>query len=138
MKAINTYLVFDGKCREAVEFYKKCMGAELSLMPWSEAPSELGITAADAKDRVMHATLTKGFTILMAADTLPGHAYQPGNNFSVCIECESSAEEESLFAALGEGGTVRMPLQDMFWGSRFGTLTDRFGINWMFSFALPK
>jgi PhnB protein len=135
MKEVVTYLNFDGNCREAMEFYQKCLGAELMLMPFSEMP---GGVPPGSEHRVMHARLTKGITLLMASDTLPGRPSQPGNNFAVSIQAESLHEIESLFAALSEKGTVTMPLQDMFWGARFGMLKDQFGIHWMFNFELPK
>jgi PhnB protein len=121
-----------------MEFYKQCFGAELFLLPHSEAPVDLPKEAKDAKDRIMHSTLTKGSSLLMAADTIPGTPLQQSNNFSVVIQWDSLEETERLFTALGEGGKVTMPLQDTFWGARFGTLTDQFGISWMFNFAHPK
>ena len=131
MKEFISYLNFDGNCREAMEFYKGCFGAELYLLPFSEAPGDLP-GSKEAKDRVMHATLSKGSsTLLMAADTMPGMPFQTGNNFSVMIRCESVQEIERLFAALGEKGKVTMALQETFWAARFGTLTDQFGIAWI-------
>ena len=135
MKQILTYLMFDGNCREAMTFYEKCLGAELFLMPFSEVRGDF---PKEARDRIMHARLKQGDAILMAADTLPGKPTQRGNNFSVSVGCESLQEIERLFTALGEKGSVTMPLHDTFWGARFGMLTDRFGISWMFSFELPK
>ena len=137
MKEIVTFLTFDGNCREAMEFYKRCFEAELHLLPFSEAPCDLPAEARQS-DRIIHATLTKGFTILMASDAVPGAPFQPGDNFAVTVQCESLAEIERLFAALSEGGRVTMALQDTFWDARFGTLTDRFGVPWMFNFAHPK
>lgn len=127
MKEIITYLTFDRNCREAVSFYEKCLGAELHIMPFSET-----------NNRVMHARLAKGNTLLMASDTMAGTPLTQGNNFSISIGCESLAELETLFAALSEGGKVTMPLQDTFWNARFGMLTDQFGINWMFNFDKPQ
>ena len=136
MKEIITYLNFDGTCREAMTFYGKCLGAELYVLPFSEAPCD---SPKEAKDRLVHASLTKGLTpVLMASDTVPGTPFQQGNNFSVMIECESLQEIEGLVAAFGEKGKVIMPLQDVFWGARFGMLTDQFGIQWMFNFSHPK
>jgi len=135
MKEITTYLTFDGNCRQAMEFYKRCLGGELNLMPLSEAPGE---SPEDAKDRIMHANLRNGSIALMASDRWGDHPYQQGNNFSICIAPESLAETENLFAALGEKGKVTMALQDTFWGARFGTLVDQFGINWMINFEKPK
>ncbi|MBV8274882.1 MAG: VOC family protein [Verrucomicrobia bacterium] len=88
----------------------------------------------DAPGRIPHAELASGPAVLMASDTLPGMAFQQGNNFSICLDCESQAEMEKVFNALRENGQVTMPLHDAFWGGRFGMLTDQFGISWMFSF----
>jgi PhnB protein len=135
MKEIITYLTFDGNCREAMTFYKECLGAELQLSPFSEMP---GDHPPAAKDRIMHARLSKGSATLMASDTMPGMPLHQGNNFSVSIMCESVVEIDWIFAAMGQGGKVTMPLGDQFWGARFGMLTDRFGIQWMFNFDHPK
>jgi len=136
LKEVVTYLTFDGNCSDAMTFYQHCLGGELYIMPFSEAPGDI---PKDAKNRVMHARLSKdGATVLMASDTMPGGRFQQGNNFSVSIQCESLAEIEKLFAAVSEKGKVGMPLQDAFWGARFGMLTDQFGINWMFNFEKPK
>jgi PhnB protein len=139
MKGIAVYLIFDGNCREAMRFYARCFGAELYMMPYSEAPPTDAFEVSDeAKDRIVHSTLTKGSAVLMAADTLPGMPFQQGNNFSVSITCESLQEIESLFAALGENGKITMPLQDTFWEAHFGMLIDQFDIQWMLSFPKAK
>lgn len=135
MKEIITYLTFDGNCKDAMQFYEKCLGAELQMMPFSDAP---GGASGAAKDRVMHARLTKGSAKLMASDTMPGMPFQQGNNFSISIDCESTEEVDSLFGALAENGKPTMKPQDMFWGAYFGMLTDQFGINWMFNFDKPQ
>jgi len=135
MKEVTTYLTFDGNCRQAMEFYKRCLGGELFLMPLSEAPGE---TPLEAKDRIMHANLKNGSISLMASDRWGDHPYLKGDNFALCIAPESIEETEKLFGALGEKGKVTMALQDTFWGARFGTLVDQFGINWMFNFEKPK
>jgi PhnB protein len=130
MEHINAYLTFDGTCREAMTFYQKCLGADLYVMPFSQVPGDI---PEEAKDRIMHARLAKGPAILMASDTMPGRNIQPGNNFSVAIQCENIPEIENLFSAFAEKGTVTMPLEDMFWGARFGMIKDQFGIQWMFN-----
>jgi PhnB protein len=135
MKEIATYLNFNGNCRDAMKFYERCLGGELHMMPFSEVP---GNYPPEAKDRIMHARLTNGPAVLMASDTMPGMPFTPGNNVSLAIGCESLQEIEKLFAALGENGKVTMPLQDTFWGARFGMLIDQFGIHWMFNFEKPK
>ena len=135
MKGITTYLTFDGNCREAMTFYKRCLGGELLLMPVSDAPGE---TPKEAKDRIMHASLKNGSVSLMASDRWLDHPFQQGDNFAICVAPESLEETEKLFVSLGENGKVTSPLQDTFWGARFGTLMDQFGIHWMFNFENSK
>lgn len=130
MKDFTTYLIFDGNCREAMTFYKKCLDAELDMFSFSQAPDPM---PAEAKDRIMHARLTKGNGAIMASDNMPGMAFTLGNNFSISIDCDSAEEIDKLFNALGENGNLTMPLQKTFWAARFGMLTDQFGINWMFN-----
>lgn len=134
MKQINAYLNFDGQCREAMTFYANSLGGELHMMPFPDNPQGPKST----EDRIMHAALMKGnITLVMASDTVAGQLKQ-GNNFWLNIQCESLDEIERAFVALGEGGIVRMPLHDAFWGARFGLVTDRYGVNWMFNYELPK
>lgn len=128
MKALNTYLNFDGNAREAMEFYKTCLGAELVMMTFADAPIQ---APPGSEERVMHARLTKGPLMLMASDCMPGMPFQQGTNFSLTIECDTPQEVDKLFAALSAGGKVTMPVQETFWASRFGMLTDKFGVNWM-------
>jgi PhnB protein len=135
MIGINVYLNFNGNCREAMTFYAKCLGGELLLMTFADMPGE---TPKELKDKIMHAKVSKGSHVLMASDADPRTPLQPGNNFSICIQCESLEEIERLYSALGEKGTLTSPLQDTFWGARFGLLTDQFGIQWMFNFDTPK
>ncbi|MGA2196922.1 MAG: VOC family protein [Bryobacteraceae bacterium] len=134
MKGVITYLNFDGNCRQAMEFYQRCFGAELFLMRYSEAP---GDWPREAGDRVLHSTLSKGHAFLMGVDVVPGAPFQTGNNFSVLIHCESFQETAGLFTALGENGKVTVPLQETFWAARYGMLTDQFGITWVFNLEKP-
>jgi len=135
MKELVTYLNFNGNCRDAMKFYERCLGGELQMMPFSEVP---GDHPPEAKNRIIHARLTNGSAVLMASDTMPGMPFQQGNNFAISVHCQSQDELERFFTALGDKGKVTMPLQDTFWGARFGMLTDQFGINWMFNFEKPK
>lgn len=137
MKGAITYLNFDGNCRDAMTFYGKCLQADPNITPFSAGPPELPPVVKTAPDRILHAELTSGPVVLMASDTLPGMSFRVGNNFSICIDCETQPEMERLFAALSENGNVTMPLHDAFWGGRFGMLTDQFNISWMFSFRAP-
>ncbi len=134
MKQLNTYLMFDGNCREAMKFYEKCLGGELHLVKFSETP---GDAPKEGGDRIMHARLAKGAAVLMASDTMPGMPLQRGNNFSIAVDCESVEETDKLFNALAEKGKITMPPQETFWAARFGMLMDQFGINWMLNFERP-
>jgi PhnB protein len=139
MKEIVTFLNFDGNCREAMEFYKTCFAAEVFLLRYSEAPGDFPWVTEETKDKIMHSSLTKGsLTILMGADTISSRPFQQGNNFSVTIHCESLQEIDALFTALGDNGEITMPLQETFWATRFGMLTDRFGIRWMLNLGKPQ
>jgi PhnB protein len=134
MKGVTTYIHFDGNCREAMQFYQKCLGAELQLMA---LPDDTGKPSTDPAAKIMHSQLSRnGQPLFMASDGGPGGTHKAGNNFSVSVECESIAEIERLFAAVGENGKVTMPLGDVPWGARFGMLTDRFGVQWMFNCAV--
>ena len=144
MKQINTYLMFDGNCREAMTFYNQCLGAELNMMTYGEMPGQEASGQCnipeEAKGRIMHACVNKGPVMLMASDIMPGMpgVFTHGNNFSVNISCESVQEIEGLFTAFGNGGKITMPLQETFWAARFGMLTDQFGIDWMFNLEHAK
>src|ERR1700759_2901925 len=131
MNGVITYLNFDGNCKAAMEFYNKALGGDLMMMPFGDMPGAAQGGGAATKDRVMHARITaNNVPLLMASDCMPGMPFQQGNNFSVSIGCESMEEIQRLFKALGEGGTITMPLQDQFWGAHFGMLKDQFGIHW--------
>jgi PhnB protein len=135
MKAIMPYLNFDGKTREAMTFYHKILGGDLNIQTFGDvkAPGPPG-----SEDRVIHAGVRSGSAVLMASDTMPGTPFIQGNNIHINIDCDSVAEIERLFAGFSEGGQVTMPLADQFWGARFGMLTDKFGMHWMFNCELPK
>jgi PhnB protein len=130
MKAVQPYLNFDGKTREAMTFYHAALGGELQIQTFADAKIP---TPPGSEDRVVHARITVGSAILMASDSQPGTGVTMGNNVHINLECDSKEEVDRLFKALGEGGTVTMPAQDMFWGAYFGMLTDKFGVHWMFN-----
>jgi PhnB protein len=136
MKSVTAYLNFDGNCRQAMTFYQHCLGTELELTPFPDAQ---GKPLTDPKAGIMHARITRGGKpLLMASDCPPGAPNQPGNNFSVSVDCETPEEIDRIFSALGKSGQVRMPLGTMPWGARFGMLVDQFGIQWMINYDLPK
>jgi PhnB protein len=148
MKAFQPYLNFPGNTREAMTFYQKCIDGELFIQTAGELQlppdkvdamkkGDAPMTRPDA-DFVVHARLTKGAAVIMASDAIAGAPFTKGNNVWVNIDCDTVPEIEKLFAAFSEGGHVVMPLADQFWNARFGMLTDKFGINWMFNCELPK
>lgn len=129
MAQLNPYLTFNGNCREAMEFYKACLGGELSIMTFGDSP--MASQMPDKKDNVMHSMLKKDGMVLMASDMImPGELIQ-GNTVTLCINGGSAEELKTFFTKLSEGGTVGHELKEEFFGT-YGDLTDKFGINWMF------
>jgi PhnB protein len=135
MKSFNPYLNFDGNTRDAMTFYQECLGGELAISTFGDMKAS---GPPGTENRVMHARLAAGPATIMASDTMPGMPFVVGNNFQINIDCESVDEIERVFAAFGAGGKVTMPLQDQFWGARFGMLVDKFGVQWMFNCELAK
>ena len=135
MKTIDPYLIFNGNCRQAMQFYADCLGADLNIQTYAQSP---GAHPDAVKDKIMHAKLTKGQLVIMASDPHDATPVTQGGNYFLSLNCDSLEEIERLFNAVGKNGKVLLPLQDMFWGARFGMLKDQFGVNWMFSFELEK
>jgi PhnB protein len=135
MKEVTPYLNFDGNCREAMEFYSKCLGAELYTMTFAEGKANV---PAGEENRLMHARVKKGAMLLMASDLPHGMKYEPGTNVALSLNCESVEEAERVFAALSKGGKVTMPIQQTFWALRFGGFVDQFGTNWMINHFDPN
>ena len=132
--AIQPYIFFAGRCEEAINFYKKALGAEVEmLMRFKDSP-EPGGCAAGSKDKIMHATLRIGGAVLMASDgRCTGQLTFEG--FSLSLSVATEAEADRAFAALSEGGQVQMPIGKTFWSPRFGMVADRFGVSWMVTVA---
>ena len=130
---VQPYLFFDGRCEEAVEFYRKTLGAELQmLMRFSESPEphQPGMVAPGSENKVMHMSLRIGDSIVMGSDGR--NTGKPNfQGFSLSLSVANDAEAERLFGALSAGGRVEVPLTKTFFSSRFGMLADRFGVGWM-------
>jgi len=130
---IQPYLFFNGRCEEAIEFYREALGAKVDmLMRYKDSPDPPppGMVPPGSENKVMHASLSVGDTTVMASDG--NCAGQPGfQGFSLSISAAGPAEAERLFKALAEGGQVQMPLTKTFWSPCFGMLADRFGVAWM-------
>jgi PhnB protein len=134
---INPYIDFDGKAEEAFNFYKSVFGGEfISFQRMKDTPE--GAKAPDnEKDRMLHVALPVGKNnVLMGCDVFEsmGHRRSPGNTFHISVSTESRNEAEEIFKGLAAGGNISMPLQKTFWGSYFGMLKDKFGVQWMVSF----
>jgi PhnB protein len=133
MAQLNPYLNFDNNCREAMNFYKDCLGGELSLQTVSESPVMAAQMPPQYKDSILHSSLTSGKMVIMASD-MNREKPVDGNTIQLCINCDSEQELDSFFSKLSAGGTIIEPLADMPWGGRYGALTDRFGKHWLFNF----
>ena len=134
---INVYLTFDGRCEEAFGFYQSVLGGQIiCVMPFAGSPMEES-TSPEWRGKVMHASITIDGLCLMGTDCGP-ERYQPPQGFAVSLQIEDPAEAERKFAALADGGTVTLPLDETFWALRFGMLTDRYGIPWMVNCSRPQ
>ena len=127
---LNPYLNFNGQCESAFKFYEKCLGGEITAMLTFESSPMAEQTPPEWHDKIMHARLTVGETVLMASDAPPGR-YEETKGMSIALNTDKPEEAERIFAALSENGTVQMPIQPTFWAARFGMLVDQFGIPWM-------
>ncbi|MFL6579518.1 MAG: VOC family protein [Burkholderiales bacterium] len=130
---IQPYLFFDGRCEEAFDFYRRTLGAEVTmLMRFKEAPepSPPGMLPPGSENKIMHGALRLGDTTVMASDgNCQGKPSFQG--FSLSLSVPDEVEAERLFAALAEGGQVQMPMTKTFFAPRFGMVADRFGVSWM-------
>jgi PhnB protein len=130
--SIQPYLFFGGRCEEALEFYRKTLGAEIVMLSrFKDAPEPQGLPDC-FDDKIMHASFRIGETNLMASDGRC-EGDQQFEGFSLSIVVPDEAEAERVFAALSDGGLVSMPLEKTFWAPKFGMLQDRFGVGWMVS-----
>ena len=130
---VQPYLFFDGRCEEAIEFYKSALGIKVEmLMRFKDSPEPMppGMCPPGSENKVMHAAFHIGNTLVMASDGMAGGKPE-FKGFSLSVDAANEAEADKLFAALGKGGKVTMPLGKTFYSPRFGMLTDRFGVGWM-------
>ncbi|MCU0443618.1 MAG: VOC family protein [Microscillaceae bacterium] len=129
MPTMNVYLNFAGDCEEALNFYKNCLGGDIiSLQRFGDSPVPSDETH---QNQVMHAEFKAGDVYLMASDTMPDMPLQSGNNITLNLNFSDIQAQAEVFAKLSAGGNVIMPLEDTFWGARFGMFVDKYGINWM-------
>ncbi|HKP23554.1 MAG TPA: VOC family protein [Dongiaceae bacterium] len=127
---VQPYVFFDGKCEEALEFYKRAVGAKVNmLMRFGEAPDQSQIKP-ESRNKVMHAAVHVGETEILASDghCLGAPAFQ---GFALTINAANSAEALKLFTGIAEGGKIQMPLDKTFFAASFGIAVDKFGVSWM-------
>ncbi|MCZ8531875.1 VOC family protein [Psychrobacillus psychrodurans] len=133
--AIDVYLTFNGNCREAAEFYAEVFKTEKpEIMTFGESPQNPDyVLPEESKDLVLHTRLNINGSNIMFSDTFPGSPFMEGNNISLAFVSKEEDMVKSAFNALKEGGRVSMELQETFWSKCYGSLRDKFGIEWQFS-----
>ncbi len=130
MTTINAYLTFSGNCREAMTFYKRCLGGDLKLQTIGQSPMAEKMPQ-QMKDCILHATLTKNELVLMGSDMVADDGLVRGNGMSMVLNCSSEEEIRDRYEALSAGGKATHPIEVTFWGALFGGLTDKFGNHWL-------
>ena len=131
------YLMFNGRCEEALEFYKKAIGAKVEMMMrFKDAPE--GACAPGTENNVMHSCLRIGDTAVMASDGMSNGKPPEFKGFSLTLNAKDEAEADRLFGALANGGQVHQPLIKTFFSPKFGVLADKFGVSWMIVVPQPE
>jgi len=130
---INSYLTFNGNCREAMIFYHECFGGKLNFQTVGESPLSDKMPAK-MKNCILHATLTVDQLVLMGSDMVSNNGLIPGNSVSLALQCNSELEIKTCYLKLSDGGHADHPLENSFWGSLFGDLTDKYGNRWVLNF----
>jgi PhnB protein len=129
---LNPYLNFNGQCEEAFKFYEHSLGGKIEYMAtYAGTPSEQHVPP-EMRNKIMHASLVLDGQTLQGSDP-PSSQFESAKGFAIALHLKDPAEAERIFKEFSEGATVQMPLQQTFWAARFGMLTDRFGIPWMFN-----
>lgn len=133
MAQLNPFLRFnDGRCREAMNFYRECFGGDVSFMTIGESPMAKDMPA-EKQGFIMHAELKNDKLVFYGSDMMRDTA-TIGDNVGMALNCESEDEIKTLFAKLSNGGEVFCPLEDAFWGALFGMVTDKYGVEWMLNY----
>ncbi len=137
MTQINSYLTFNGNCREAMNFYKDCLGGELTLQTIGDSPLADKMPP-QMKECILHATLIKDKLVLMGSDMVGENGLKKGNSVSLAINCSSDEEIRSFYEKLSAGGKKDHGLEESFWGATFGDLTDKYGNHWLLNYEKNK
>ncbi len=137
MKGINSYLTFNGNCREAMQFYKECLGGKLHFQTIGESPLSDKMPQ-QMKESILHSTLSKKSFILMGSDMVGNDGLAKGNAVSLMLDCSNEKEIKACYEKLSAGGIQNHPLEISFWGALFGDLTDKYGNHWLLHFEKHK
>ncbi|HYV90215.1 MAG TPA: VOC family protein [Chitinophagales bacterium] len=137
MTQIQSYLTFSGNCREAMMFYKECLGGELTLQTIGESPMAEQMPP-EMKQSILHSTLTNKGVVLMASDMVSNNGLIRGNAVSLMLNCSSEDEIKDYYTKLSKDGEATHPLENTFWGAVFGDLTDKFGNHWLLNYTKPS
>ncbi|MEO6070452.1 MAG: VOC family protein [Chitinophagaceae bacterium] len=132
---MNPYINFAGTAEEALNLYKEVFGGEIQELGRFGESMEV---SDDYKQKILHAKFVFGNNLLMVSDSMQGQPVQEGGNIHLSIDLDDEKKMEEIFQKLSEGGKITMPLQDTFWGARFGMLVDKYGVGWMFNHDKPK
>ncbi len=133
MIQLHSYLTFNGNCREAMTFYKQCLGGELTLQTIGESPMADKMPI-EMKEYILHATLTKESLVLMGSDMVSESGLQKGNSISLSLSCSSEEHIKNMYEKLSTDGKKDHPLENSFWGALFGDLTDKYGNHWLLNY----
>lgn len=133
---LTPYIHYAGNAEEALNFYATALnGTVHTLNRYGDTPMDV---EEDWKQKIIHARLVFGENMIMISDSFKGQPVSINGNVQLNIELEDASKLESVFNKMAEGGSITMPLQDTFWGARFGMLKDKFGVSWMFNYEIKK
>lgn len=134
MTQVNAYVGFNGTCREAMNFYKECLGGEVMFQTFEDSPMKDQCPAGKEND-ILHSSLMRNnVLLLMGTDMVGPEGFTKGNNIALSLNCSSDDEINSFFSKLSEGGKIIEALKPQFWGAIFGVVKDKFGITWMLNY----
>jgi len=133
MTQINAYLNFNGQCRKAMTFYQECLGGELVLQKVAESPMAAQVSSK-MSSKILHGKLTRDNMVLMGSDMM-GDSLVEGNKITLFLNCGNEREIVSVFNKLANEGSVKLPLHQSVWGSTFGKVLDKYGVEWMLNYS---
>jgi len=136
MAQINPYLSFEGNCSEVMNFYKDCLGGDLTIQLVKDSPVADKVPAT-MQDQVMHSSITLQGAVLVMGSDMRREKLINGNTISLCVNCDSEEQIQSYFQKFSAGGKIVDPLQKSFWGATFGVVMDKFDHQWMFNYYKP-